>query len=64
MNDDAAYYLQRAEAELAFAQHAIHPAAVRAHYHLAGYYLDKAHCAEPVIVDAASVAAPEKVQAA
>jgi hypothetical protein len=41
--DDQAYYLSRAEAELALAACAVHPAAMRAHYHLAGFYLDKAH---------------------
>jgi hypothetical protein len=41
--EDRAYYLTRAEAELALASCAAHPAAMRAHYHLAGFYLDKAH---------------------
>ena len=40
---DRAYYLRRAEAELALAHGAVHPAAMRAHYHLAGFYLDKAY---------------------
>jgi hypothetical protein len=43
MSDDGTYYLQRAEAELALAQAASHLAAVRAHYHLAGHYLDHAY---------------------
>lgn len=43
MDPDSDYYLQRAEAELTMAQAADHPAAVRAHYHLAGFYLDRAH---------------------
>lgn len=43
MDDERAYYLQRAEAELALAQNASHPAAVKAHYHLAGYYLDRVY---------------------
>lgn len=38
--DDTAYFLRRAEAELESAQAATHPAAVRAHYLLAGMYLD------------------------
>jgi hypothetical protein len=42
-NHDRAYYLRRAEAELALAARAAHPAAMRAHYHLAGFYLDRAH---------------------
>jgi hypothetical protein len=41
--EDQAYYLSRAEAELALASCAAHPAAMRAHYLLAGFYLDKAH---------------------
>lgn len=40
---DRSYYVRRAEAELALAQSAAHPAAMRAHYHLAGYYLDKVY---------------------
>ncbi|HEX8300795.1 hypothetical protein [Sphingomonas sp.] len=35
------YYYHRAEAELDQAQRSEHPAAVRAHYTLAGYYLDR-----------------------
>ncbi len=42
-DQDRSYYLRRAEAELALAACAAHPAAMRAHYHLAGFYLDKAH---------------------
>ncbi|HEX8642941.1 MAG TPA: hypothetical protein VF702_03405 [Allosphingosinicella sp.] len=34
------YYQLRAEQELELATFAAHPAAVRAHYELAGYYLD------------------------
>lgn len=43
MDPDSDYYRERAEAELAMAQAARHPAAIRAHYFLAGFYLDKAH---------------------
>jgi hypothetical protein len=43
MNQDSDYCLRRAEAELELAQAAAHPAAVRAHYHLAGRYLDRAY---------------------
>lgn len=40
--DDTENYLEkRAEAELDLAQAAEHPAAVKAHYMLAGYYLDR-----------------------
>lgn len=35
------YFYDRAEAELELAQSAEHPAAVRAHYLLAGHYLDR-----------------------
>jgi hypothetical protein len=42
-NHDRAYYLRRAEAELALAACGAHPAAMRAHYHLAGFYLDRAY---------------------
>ena len=45
MIHDSDYYLARAEAELVLARSASHPAAMRAHYHLAGHYLDKAHSA-------------------
>ena len=38
-----AYWEDRAEAELALAQEAAHPAAVRAHFLLAGLYLDRLH---------------------
>jgi predicted alpha/beta hydrolase family esterase len=42
---DRAYFYERAEAELALAQRASHPKAVRSHYLLAAYYLDLVHCA-------------------
>ena len=42
-DEDRLYYLGRAEAELAQAHEARHPDAARAHYYLAGYYLDRAH---------------------
>ena len=35
------YFYDRAEAVLKLAQTAAHPAAVRAHYLLAGHYLDR-----------------------
>jgi hypothetical protein len=45
MTDESekAYLEQRAEAELSLAQSADHPAVVRAHYLLAGFYLDRIH---------------------
>lgn len=41
--NDVAYFYRRAEAELKLAQHAEHPAAVKAHYLLASHYLDSLH---------------------
>ncbi len=41
--DDRAYFSARAEAELKMAQAARNPEATRAHYTLAGHYLDRAH---------------------
>ena len=43
---DKDYLEKRAEAELTLAQAAAHPAAVRAHYLMAGFYLDRLYCAE------------------
>lgn len=40
---DRNYYEQRAEAELKAAEGSIQPEAVRAHYVLAGFYLDLVH---------------------
>jgi len=39
--DEYEYLQQRAEAELECAQNAAHPSAVRAHYELLGYYLNR-----------------------
>ena len=55
---DRDYYLRRAECELALARSAGHPAAMRAHYHLAGFYLDRAYARagdSAVPIDAISV---------
>ena len=41
VDPDKEYFRERAEAELGMAQAAGHPAAVRAHYVLAGLYLDR-----------------------
>lgn len=43
MEQDKAYFYQRAEAELNLAQQASQPAVVKAHYQLAGYYLDRVY---------------------
>ena len=40
------YLERRAEAEISLAQAAAHPAAVRAHYLLAGFYLDRLYGAD------------------
>jgi hypothetical protein len=41
--DDLQYYYKRAETELERAQRAANPEAVKAHYLLAGYYLDRVY---------------------
>ena len=41
--EDRSYLCERAEAELEAAQKAGHPGAVRAHYLMAGYYLDRVY---------------------
>lgn len=43
MTDDMLYYYQRAERELAMAQKAVAPEASKAHYTLAGHYLDRVY---------------------
>jgi hypothetical protein len=43
---DTDYYYERAEAELEMAQKARQPEAVKAHYTLAGYYLDRVYGGE------------------
>jgi len=42
-DNDRAYLEGRAEMELEMAQKAEHPSAVKAHYELAGLYLDKVY---------------------
>jgi hypothetical protein len=44
--DDRNYYRRRAEAELEAAERATDPKAARAHFLLAGYYLDLAYNAD------------------
>ena len=46
-DDERSYFEERAEAELEAAKKAGHPDAARAHYHLAGYYLDRAFNPDP-----------------
>jgi len=43
LRDDRLYFRERAEQEIRRAQRADHPDAARAHYELAGYYLDLVH---------------------
>ena len=43
VKDDKEYYYRRAESELEMAQRTEIPEAVKAHYTLAGYYLDKVY---------------------
>ena len=50
------YFYDRAEAELKLAQSAAHPAAVRAHYLLAGHYLDRFYTPEEEANGTASTA--------
>jgi hypothetical protein len=42
-HNTASYFEERAEEELELAQRATHPKAVKAHYDLAGFYLDRVH---------------------
>jgi hypothetical protein len=50
--EESAYLEARAEAELCLAQSADHPAVVRAHYMLAGFYLDRLYNPDEEIVRA------------
>lgn len=43
MDDEKSYFYTRAEAELKMAQRSDHPAVVKAHYTMAGHYLDKVY---------------------
>ncbi len=45
---DRAYFYRRAEQELGQAERAENSGAVRAHYVLAGFYLDRVYGADPV----------------
>lgn len=47
MSDDRNYWAARAETELVRARSSSDPAASKAHYELAGLYLDRVHGAEP-----------------
>ena len=43
MREEEEYFYKRAEAELELAQRATRPEAVKAHYTLAGHYLDRVY---------------------
>jgi hypothetical protein len=43
VDDEKSYFYIRAEAELEMAQRSDHPAVVKAHYTMAGHYLDKVY---------------------
>jgi hypothetical protein len=59
--DNLDYFQQRAEAELELAQTAEHANAVRAHYTMAGYYLDLVHNEEAqAALSARSEAGPSR----
>jgi hypothetical protein len=62
VDDDKEYYYRRAESELEMAQRTEVPEAVKAHYTLAGYYLDKVYNDEagaaPAPFDAGTRPAP------
>ena len=62
--DDPDYFQKRAEAELELAQTAKHAAAVRAHYLMAGYYLDRIHNKDGPDEDVSSVGPIESESAA
>ncbi|RHW17541.1 hypothetical protein D1610_08765 [Sphingomonas gilva] len=58
---DIRYFERRAEAELELAQRARHPDAVKAHYHLAGFYLDRVYggdSTEPASADLGGLVQP------
>lgn len=51
MEDDKEYFYKRAENELEMAQRTESPAALKAHYTLAGYYLDKVYSDDVALAD-------------
>ena len=56
MRSDRDYYYLRAEAELAQAERSTSPAAVKAHYTLAGHYLDRVYGGDDGLNDDAPAA--------
>lgn len=62
MTNDAKYLFKRAEAELKMAQNSREPTAAKAHYILAGHYLDRAfgeeHHQTPAVSDGAGAHDP------
>ncbi len=57
VDDDKEYYYRRAESELEMAQRTENPEAVKAHYTLAGYYLDKVYNDDAAAIVASGEAA-------
>lgn len=57
--DDKDYFYRRAESELEMAQKTVIPEAVKAHYTLAGYYLDKVYCDQPATLETHDVSEQE-----
>lgn len=60
--EDPDYYERRAEAELELAQSSLIPSAVKAHYDLANFYLEKREAAQAGISMRAAQDMPEKAQ--
>ncbi|MDT9598642.1 hypothetical protein [Sphingosinicella rhizophila] len=60
LQQDREYFEQRAESEIEMAQTARHEKAVRAHYEMAGLYLDRVHAPDDNDLDAGSL---DKVEA-
>jgi hypothetical protein len=50
INDDFAYFEDRARREIELAQRATHTGAVKAHYEMATAYLDRIHGDSPVAI--------------
>jgi hypothetical protein len=60
--EDPDYYERRAEEQLELAQSSLIPSAVKAHYDLANFYLEKREAAEAASDMPAAHHDPEKVQ--
>ena len=60
--EDPDYYERRAEAQLELAQSSLIPSAVKAHYDLANFYLEKREAAEAASAIRTAHLQPEKAQ--